>query len=162
MTEPMQYQDPDDELIEKTKQSLPISQEEGGAIVPSPPSPLESLDVLIAEEQSVEKIRDLLALKDIALRQKWQEKQIEEIQKQQNYERLTQDKKERTITIASSATIAIGLGIMYSSSPLVGTFVLLLGLATLLRIPFDELYDEFLEFFDKIYERLTMLFPPKS
>jgi hypothetical protein len=162
MPEPMQYQDPDDELIETTKQNLPISQEEGGAIVPSPPSPLESLDALIAEEQSVEKIRDLLVLKDIALRQKWQEKQIEEIQRQQNYERLTQDKKERTITIASSATIAIGLGIIYSASPLVGTFVLLLGLATLLRIPFDELYDEFLEFFDKIYERLSTLFPPKS
>ena len=158
----MQYQDPDDELIEKTKQSLSVSQEEGGAIIPSPPSPLESLDALIAEEQSVEKIRDLLALKDIALRQKWQEKQIEEIQRQQDYERLTQDKKERTITIASSAAIAIGLGIMYSASPLVGTFVLLLGLATLLRIPFDELYDEFLEFFDKIYERLSTLFPLKS
>lgn len=158
----MQYQDPDDELIEKTKQSLSVSQEEGGAIIPSPPSPLESLDALIAEDQSVEKIRDLLALKDIALRQKWQEKQIEEIQRQQDYERLTQDKKERTITIASSAAIAIGLGIMYSASPLVGTFVLLLGLATLLRIPFDELYDEFLEFFDKIYERLSTLFPLKS
>jgi len=162
MSKPMQYQDPDDELIEKTKQSLSVSQEEGGAIIPSPPSPLESLDALIAEEQSVEKIRDLLALKDIALRQKWQEKQIEEIQRQQDYERLTQDKKERTITIASSAAIAIGLGIMYSASPLVGTFVLLLGLATLLRIPFDELYDEFLEFFDKIYERLSTLFPLKS
>lgn len=162
MSKPMQYQDPDDELIEKTKQSLSVSQEEGGAIIPSPPSPLESLDALIAEDQSVEKIRDLLALKDIALRQKWQEKQIEEIQRQQDYERLTQDKKERTITIASSAAIAIGLGIMYSASPLVGTFVLLLGLATLLRIPFDELYDEFLEFFDKIYERLSTLFPLKS
>jgi Flp pilus assembly protein TadB len=120
------------------------------------------LDGLIAKEQSAEKIRELLELRDIALRQKWQERRIEEAQKQQEYERLTQDKKERTITIASSGTIAIGLGIMYSTSPLVGTFVLLLGLATLLRIPFDELYDNFLEFFDKIYERLSSIFPPKS
>ncbi len=158
----MQYQDPDDRSIEDFKENLPIVQEEVGAIVPLPPSPLASLDGLIAKEQSAEKIRELLELKDIALRQKWQERQIEEVQKQQQYERLTQDKKERTITVASSGTIAIGLGIMYSTSPLVGTFVLLLGLATLLRIPFDELYDNFLEFFDKIYERLSSIFPPKS
>jgi hypothetical protein len=162
MPERMQYQNPEDRPIEEINLNLPISQEEGGAIVPSPPSPLQSLDALIAGEQSVEKIRDLLELKDIALRQKWQEQQIEEAQKQQDYERSTQDKKERTITIASSGTIVTGLGIMYLTSPLVGTFVLLLGLATLLRIPFDELYDEFLEFFDKIYERLSTVFPPKS
>lgn len=159
----MKDQDSSNRLIdEKTKQNLPISQEEGGAIVPSPPSPLESLDALIAQEESVEKIREFLVLKDIALRQKWQETQIEATQKQQDYERLTQDKTERTVTVASSATIAIGIGIMYSAFPLVGTFVLLLGLATLLRIPFNELYDEFLEFFDKIYERLSTLFPPNS
>ncbi|MBN8563089.1 MAG: hypothetical protein J0L70_21365 [Leptolyngbya sp. UWPOB_LEPTO1] len=157
----MQYQDPDDRPIENLKEKLPIVQEEAGAIVPLSPSPLSSLDVLIAQERSAEKIRELLELKDIALRQKWQEKQMEEAQRQQEYERLTQDKKERTITIASSGTIAIGLGIMYSTSLLVGTFVLLLGLATLLRIPFDELYDEFLEFSDKIYERLSSIFPPK-
>lgn len=154
----MQYQDSGEEPIAKARQSLPISQESGGAMVFSPPSALQSLDSLISKEQSPDKIKEILILKDIALKQQWQENQILESKKQQDYERRSRDQKEKTITITSSGTVIIGLIMMYSLSPLVGTFVLLLGLATLLRIPFDDLYDKFLEFFDKIHERFSSLF----
>ncbi len=67
----MEYPKPGEELIDDTKQELEISQEKGGALVPSSPqSALESLDTLIAQKPSVEKIRELLALKEIALKQK--------------------------------------------------------------------------------------------
>ena len=67
----MEYPKPGEELIDDTKQELEISQEKGGALVPSSPqSALESLDALIAQKPSVEKIRELLALKEIALKQK--------------------------------------------------------------------------------------------
>lgn len=159
----MQYQEPGDDQVDKNRQELRISPESGGSLVPSSPqSALESLDELIAQRQSIDEIRELLELREVVLKQQWQQNQIEEVKKQQNYERLAQTRKERSITIASSVTVAIGLGVMYTSSPLVGTFVLLLGLATLLRIPFDQLYDEFLEFIDKVYDKLTSIFPPKS
>ncbi|MBE9005951.1 hypothetical protein IQ259_13055 [Fortiea sp. LEGE XX443] len=159
----MQYQEPGDEQVNKDKPELEIVPESGGALVSSsPPSALERLNQLISQKQSLDEIRELLELKEIALKQQWQQNQIEEIKKRQNYERLTQTRKEITITVTSSVTGAIGLGIMYSSYPLVGTFVLLLGLATLLRIPFDQLSNEFLEFIDKVSDKFTSIFHPKS
>lgn len=158
----MQYQEPDEDLINQKKQTLPIKSKQAGEITSAPPSVLESLDNLISEETSDEKIRRLLELKDIALRQERQQGQIEEVRQQSAYQRSAQDRKERTLTVASSITVTIGIGIMYTSSPLVGTFVLLLGLARLLRIPFNELYSEFFDFVEEIYGKLSSIFPPRS
>lgn len=160
----MQDREPEEELIQQTEQELKISGEEGRALVPArSQSPIESLNVLISREESTQELKKLLELKEIALKQQLEQNQIQELKDRQSDERLRQRQKERTITIASSVTIVIGLGIMYSpSSQLVGTFILLLGLATILRIPFDELNDEFIKFVDKISQKISKILPPKS
>ncbi|BAY95772.1 hypothetical protein IQ278_36200 [Tolypothrix sp. LEGE 11397] len=159
----MEDQAPENDKIEKIKQELQIFQERGGSIIPlkSQP-PLDSLDKLIAKEDSPDKIRELLALRETILRQQLQQNQIEQINKQQDYELVSQKNKERTINAGSLLAVMIGLGLIYSASPLVGTFILLLGLATLLRIPFDELSNNFLDFFEKLYDKITSNFFFKS
>ncbi|MGK7927280.1 MAG: hypothetical protein AB4290_18890 [Spirulina sp.] len=152
----MQYQEPDDESIQPTEQESKISQEKGGALVPiRSQSPLESLDVLISREKSPEELKKLLELKEIALKQQFEQNQIEELKDKQSDERLGKRNKKRTITIASSVTIAIGLGIMYSPSfQFVGIVILFLGVATLLNIPFDDLIE--------FIEKMSRIFSPKS
>jgi hypothetical protein len=134
---------------EEIQQVPPTSEQTGEALVPQ--SPLKSLDRLIATEQNSAKIRELLALKDIVLRQQWQENQIQEIKEQRNYDRFAKKNQERTTTIASSLIILISLGMIYipSSYQSIGIFILVMAISALLRVPFNDVFEDLFRFIGK-------------
>lgn len=161
MPESKPYKEADEGYLEVSADNLdtlPISQEIGGELARSQPSAIESIDALIAEQKSPEAVEKYLDLRERALVQKAKEAELDEIRKQRAYQRATSDRQEITITTASLGTTAIGIGIMYTLSPLVGTFILILGTATLLRIPFDEAIDKFLDFYGATVEKVSDVF----